>query len=644
MFGEDDLVKDHKPRADLIGNLVLIAFTIILARLWFLQIYKGELLYRYSLENRLRKEIIRAPRGMIFSRNNEQLVHNIPRFDVVITPQYLKNRQQSIQKLATILDMESEEISSILKRNAQQASYRQVVIKKNISRKEVAIIETEGSKLPGISVATFISREYTDKQIGGHMLGYISEISKAQLPNYRKRDNFDYRLGDFIGQAGIEEQHDLDLRGVDGQEYMEVDASGRMKHHIQTDNLFKGIENIPAISGHNIRLTIDRDLQLAAYNALENKTGSTIAIDVNTGEILAMVSRPSFDPTQFSRGLSSELWNYLTNHEHNPLRDRNIQEHYPPGSTFKVVTAIAALEEGIVDESTEVHCSGRFRIGRTYKHCWKRRGHGKVNIYRAIKESCDTFFYKIATQLDIDIIARYARLFGLGAKTGVNLPRETSGLIPTKEWKKKRDGLEWQIGETLSCAIGQSYILTTPIQMVLTYATIANGGTLYHPTLVKEIFSNSGEIKRKIEPQVVTKLELKEQTLNILRKSLYMVVNEKDGTGWYQRARGFKMAGKTGTAQVAKITEYRRCEEQPYRLRDHALFIGYAPAQDPKIAVAAVVEHGCHGSSVAAPIVREIITTYMDKYYPEIRKQGLAQERKEFLQQQREEEQKEDRE
>ena len=620
MFGEDDVVRSHKGRLDLIGNIVILFFLVIFARLWYLQIYSGKELYRYSIENTLRKETVKAPRGMIFSRNNQLLINNIPRFDAVIIPQYLKNKKESIKKLGSILKMSPNEINKILKKNRGQARYRPVVIKKNISRKEVSIIETENFKMPGIIVQTFISREYSDKEIGAHLLGYISEISQAQLPKYRKRDKFNYKLGDFIGQAGLEEQMDLQLRGEDGFEFVRVDARGRVRKHIQGEDLFSEVRNKKAKPGNNLRLTIDRDLQITAYNSLEGKVGSAVAVDVNSGEVLAMVSRPSFDPTQFSRGLTTEYWKSLIENDNNPLRDRSIQEHYSPGSTFKTITALAALEEGIVKKDQVIQCGPTFKLGRRRYHDWKRGGHGPTDVYKSLKRSVDVYFYKIATQLDIDTLAVYARKFGLGTKTGILLPRETSGLIPNREWKKKRFGEEWQLGETLSCSIGQSYILTTPLQLAIAYAAIANGGTLYYPYLIKEIFKNDGEVIKKFSPKEVSNINISKDSLDAIKKGLYQVVNEKKGTAWWYRGVGIRMAGKTGTSQVKSMTSkelFSKCEDMPYRDRHHGIFVGYAPAYDPKIAVSVVVEHGCHGSSAAAPVVRDVITKYMKKYHPE---------------------------
>ena len=633
MFSEEDLIKAHKERADLIGSIIAFFFLIILARLWFLQIYQGERFFQYSLQNRLRKEVVLASRGMIYSRNDELLIHNIPRFDVIVTPQYLKNKKETLKKLAKVLDMNIKSIEKILKKNQGQARYRPITIKKNLSLREVAVIETENNKMPGVRVRTFVSREYKDKEIGAHLLGYISEIDQAQLKQYRKRDNLNYKLGDFIGQAGIEEKFDLQLRGEDGYEFVEVDALGRRRRNSITNTLLGGIKNKDARPGNNIRLNIDRELQLKSFHALENKVGSVVAIDVNTGEVLAMVSRPSFDPGGFSRSISRDNWKKLVENKNNPLRDRTIQEHYSPGSTFKTITAIAALEEGIVRPDQEFMCKGTYRLGRRTYHDWSKSGHGMTDVYKALKRSVDVYFYQLAVQLDIDVLARYAKSFGFGRKTGIGLSQETSGLIPTREWKKKRNGEDWQVGETLSCVIGQSYVLVTPLQLAVAYAAVANGGTLFRPYLIREIFSPTGKIVKKYEPEIVGKVEVSAKTLKAIQKGLYKVVNEEGGTAWWYRGQGIQMAGKTGTSQVRSMTKselFSKCEEMPYKDRHHGIFVGYAPFQDPKIAVATVIEHGCHGSTAAAPVVRDVIQLYMKKYHPDVYKENTTKERKQY--------------
>lgn len=629
MFGEDDLVKSHQERADIILNIIVVCFAILLARLWYLQIYHGKMFFNYSLENRLRKDVVRAPRGMIFSRNNVLLTHNVPRFDAIITPQYLEGDDETIPYLAQVLEMTPDSITKILKKYQGQAKYIPVVIKKNISRREVAIIETESSKLPGVSVETFISREYTDKDTGAHLLGYISEISQEKIPRLRERDKYDYKQGDFIGQGGIEQQYDLDIRGEDGYQFMEVDARGRARKHVTSDDLYSGIDNKAAQPGKNVRLTIDRDVQLAAYHALDGKDGAAVAVDIDSGEIIAMVSRPAYDPANFSTGLTSNYWGQLVMDEKRPLRDRTIQEHYNPGSTFKPLTAIAALEEKIVDENTRVNCNGGFRMGGRVFHCWKKEGHGVVDVVKAVRESCDVFFYSIGMKIDIDVIYKYASLFGMGQRLGIILPRETSGLIPNKEWKKQKTGIEWQKGETLSCVIGQSFVEITPLQLAMFYATMANEGKLWRPHVVKEIFANSGSVVKRVEPELIHQFKVSRKTMDIIKQGLFDVVNTQGGTASSLRGSGIQMAAKTGTAQVISFSAdkiFNKCENQEYKYRNNGLFAAYAPAGNPKIAVGVVVEHGCHGGSAAGPVAKEIVAAYLNKYFPTYQKKIVAQE------------------
>lgn len=633
MFGDEELISLHKSRGTQVANIILFCFFIVLMRLWYLQIFKGELYHKFSIQNRLRKEVIRAPRGMIYSRNNQLLVDNIPRLDAVITRQFLHARKETLERLSKILDMDLDLIDKIIKKHSSEAKYRPIIIKKNLSSEEVAKIETENASLPGVSVEMFISREYVDKEIGAHALGYISEISQEELPKLRSRDKIKYQLGDFIGKFGIEEQQDRILRGENGYEYVEVDALGRKKKYINTDNLFKGIENQDPTPGKNLRLTLDRDLQQVAYESLGENAGSVVAINVKSGEVLAMVSTPAFDPSQFSRGLTEKYWNYLRDNPKKPMGDRSIQNHFSPGSTFKPFTAIAALEEDIIDENSKIRCHGSFRFGRRTYRSWKRYGTEKVDITDALRYSCNIFFYKVATELDIDILAKYAKLFGFGRKTGIKLAREVSGLIPTKEWKLKKNGIPWQQGETLSCSIGQSYVLVSTLQMANAYAAIATKGKLYKPFIVKEVLDNQGNILRKTQPELMSEIKLKDKTWDLIHRGLYKVANTPNGTAWWRRGYGNQMAGKTGTSQVVRAQSdeelYAKCEEKEYDNRHHGLFVAFAPYDDPEIAVAAFVEHGC-SSSAASPIVEKVINKYMKKYLPKKYEKNYKKEKEEF--------------
>jgi penicillin-binding protein 2 len=410
---------------------------------------------------------------------------------------------------------------------------------------------------------------------------------------------------------------------------MEVDARGRARRHVTSDDLYSGIDNRPADPGKNVRLTIDRDVQLAAYKALEGKDGAAVAVDVDSGEIIAMVSRPAYDPSNFSTGLSSNYWGQLVMDEKRPLRDRTIQEHYSPGSTFKPLTAIAALEEGIVNENTKVVCSGGYYMGGRVFHCWKKEGHGVVDVVRALKESCDVYFYSIGNKIDIDILYKYATLFGMGKRLGIVLPRETKGLIPNRQWKKEQTGVEWQKGETLSCVIGQSFVNVTPLQLAMFYATMANEGKLWRPHVVKEVFSNSGQVLKRISPELIHQFKISRKTMDLVHEALFNTANTAGGTAGASKGVGIQMAAKTGTAQVISFSAdkiFDKCENQEYKFRNNGLFAAYAPAGNPKIAVSVVVEHGCHGASAGGPVAKAIISAYMNKYYPDYQKKIISQE------------------
>lgn len=632
MFGDEELIKMHKSRGTQVANIIMACFAVVFIRLWYLQVYKGELYHKFSIQNRLREETVWAPRGMIYSRNDQLLVDNIPRFDAVVTRQFLLDKEKTLNRLSEILSLEVSEIKRIIKKNSFQAKYRPIIIKKNIGLDEVAKIETENASLPGVSVETFISREYVDKEVGAHALGYISEISQSQLPKYKKRDKLDYKLGDFIGQFGIEEIMDKSLRGSNGFEFVEVDALGRKKRYINTDNLFKGIEDQSPKPGNNIKLTIDRDMQNIAYKALGERSGSVVAIDVETGELLTMISTPAFDPSQFSRGLTQAYWSSLINNTEKPLRDRSIQNHFSPGSTFKPFTAITALEEGIIDGNSKLRCHGSFKFGRRLYRSWKRYGNETVDVTDALRYSCNIFFYKLAAEknFDIDDLAKYAKMFGLGVKTGIQLPREVSGLMPTKDWKMKRNGVPWQKGETLSCSIGQSYVLVSTLQLANAYAAIATKGKLYKPYIVKEVLDNQGNILEKTQPELIRQIDLKPSTWDLVQEGLYKVVNSPKGTAWYRRGLGNQMAGKTGTSQVVRAQSeedlYAKCKDKDYKFRHHGLFVAFAPYDKPKIAVSAFVEHGCK-SSAAAEVVQQVVNTYMKKYLPNEYEENVKKEK-----------------
>ena len=497
-LGQEEQIRDYQDRFKYLYVAVFIGLGILLARLVHLQLLQGDRMRQYSEENRIKRVKIAAPRGMIFDRNRKLLIDNRPAFDLEIIPQYLRESRRTdevIAKVSKMIKMTEQEIRDVLEKNRNQPTFMPVKIKTDLTRDEVAQIEVWKIDMPGVQVQEEIKRTNVFGDVASHLLGYIGEVNTTELPRINKA-GLKYKLGDSLGKFGLEQRMEDTLRGNDGERLVEVDALGRVKLEKgpgmrESRVLDSQLEN-PGQPGRNLVLTIDQDLQLAAVQAFGDKIGSLVAIDPRTGEILAMVSRPSFDPTEFSRGIPTALWNKLLANEHRPLRDKTIQDHYPPGSVFKVVTAIAGLEEGIIDEKTTFNCGGVIKVGNRQYHCHAKHGHGNINVVTALTRSCDIFFYRVAQKLkSVDDIAKWAVHLGLGRKTGINLAREVPGLIPTEAWKQKRFNQEWQAGESLSVAIGQSFVLTTGLQLANLYASIANGGTLFRPFLVKEIESLS---------------------------------------------------------------------------------------------------------------------------------------------------------
>lgn len=627
-LGQDEQIREYQFRFRYLYAGLFIALFILLSRLWFLQIMNGEKFKQYSEENRIKKVKITAPRGMIFDRNKQLLVDNRPTFDLEITPQELyarKDWMRTIASLAPIIKVPEETILKTLKANKGQPKFLPIKIKFDLTPSEVAIIEEHKLDLPGVSVQMEIKRTNLYGDLAAHLMGYIGEVNSTELPRLNKKltpGSVPYKMGDSTGKFGLESRLESVLRGIDGEEYIEVDAYGRRKRH--SKSLTSSLQPKESIPGKNLILTIDQDLQLAAEEALEKlygkkQIGAVIALDPRNGEILVALSQPSFNPTLFARGVSTEVWKSLLNNPHRPLRNKTLQDHYSPGSTFKVVTAIAALEEKIADEHTTVGCGGHIKLGNRQYHCWNRGGHGYVNVVKALKESCDVYFYRMSQKLGIDTIAKYAKMLGLGKKTGVDLAHEETGLIPTEAWKKRRFGQEWIAGETLSCAIGQSYMLTTPLQLANAYAAIGNGGLLWKPFIVKSVENYDGQVLKETEPELIGKATISTKTLEIIKKGLVAVVHEPGGTTYTHRIPGIDVAGKTGTTQVVRLSEKVRtkCEAMPFDLRDNGLFAAFAPPDNPRIAVAVIAEHACHGASGASPIALAVIKTYLQKYLPE---------------------------
>jgi penicillin-binding protein 2 len=436
-----------------------------------------------------------------------------------------------------------------------------------------------------------------------HIIGYTGEISKEEL---EKRDDDDMGPGDIIGKSGIEKYLDDYLAGKSGAEQVEVNVTGKV---------VKALGHISPVSGHNVVLTIDFDVQRAAWEALEGRRGSAVVIDPRDGSILALVSTPSFDPNLFNSGISKRDWDKLSKDPMYPMENRAVSGQYPPGSTYKIVVAAAALAEGLITPDTRFFCNGSFELGNRSYRCWQRHGHGWVNLHRSLVESCDVYFYNLGKMLGVDKLAEYARAFGLGELSGIDLPREKPGLVPTKAWKMARRKEPWQLGETIPVSIGQGFNLVTPVQLANAFGALGNGGVLWRPRIIKQIETVDGKIVKAYPPEKKRVLPLTPAQIELIKQGLWGVVNEKGGTGSALRRPEADVAGKTGTSQVVGLPQDeagRRAKIISGRFKDHALFACFAPHKHPEIAVAVIVEHAGGGGAVAAPVARKIVDAYFN--------------------------------
>ncbi len=590
----------YKQRLVRIAFCVAGTFCLIFIRLFYLQVIQGEELRRLSENNCIRLQSTDPSRGMIFDRNGIRLVDNRPAFDLHIVLKDAKPVEQTVKKLSKYINVPESELMSKIENDKTVSSYKPILLKKDIGRDALAAIEVRKFDLPGVVVDVKPRRHYIERQTASHLIGYLSEINADEL-NSGKYPG--YTVGDYIGKFGVEKIFESFLQGKRGGRQVEVNVMG------QVVRILKTVDPQP---GRNLYLTIDMRVQKKAEVLLKGVAGAVAAMDPQTGQILALASSPSFDQNVFVDGMSHEQWDAMVSNPLRPLENKVIQGEYPPASTFKIITAIAGLEEGVIDKNTTFYCPGYYKYGNRVYRCWKHAGHDSVNVVKALAESCDVFFYQVGQKLGIDRLSMYAIASGLGSPTGIDLDHEASGLIPTKEWKKRRTGVAWQGGETLSVAIGQGFDLATPLQMLVFTSAVANGGNMYKPLILKSVYSSEGSVILESKKQLAGKLPVSKQTLQIIKEGLWNVVNNKKGTAWIAHIESIDISGKTGTAQVVGRSKDRGLseEELSHRLKSHAWFVAYAPSADPKIAVSVIVEHGGHGSSAAAPIAKEVIKTY----------------------------------
>jgi penicillin-binding protein 2 len=584
---------------------IAAAFSVLFIRVFYLQIIEGENYRRLSENNSIRLQSVDAPRGLIFDANRSLLVDNRPSFDLGIIIKDAKPLEETIDKLARYMDIPADEIAEKIASTRGVPSFKPIFVKRDMGRNAMATVEVHKFDLPGVTINIRPVRHYINSMFASHLIGYLGEINADELAS---KDYAACQRGDYIGRFGVEKSYEEILRGRRGGRQVEVNVRGQVVRVLKTVN---------AQPGKNLILTIDAGLQKLAESLLAEKVGAVVAVDPDNGHVLTMASNPTFDQNAFVSGLSHDEWNALLSNPDHPMTNKVLQGEYPPASTYKIVTAIAGLEEGAVDENTVINCPGYYPFGNRVFRCWKRGGHGKVDMHRAIAESCDVYFYQVGEAVGVDKLAAYARAFGLGTRTKIRLDNESSGLIPTAEWKRKRFGERWHKGETLNVAIGQGFNLVTPLQMATLVAAVANGGTLYRPIIVKTVETADGGIVEDGAPYIAGRLNISEKTLAIIRKGLWGVVNGEKGTARGSRLKGIEMSGKTGTAQVVGRKEgegfsKKKDDEVEHHFKDHAWFVAYAPSENPVIAVAVIVEHGEHGSSAAAPVAKAVIQYYMD--------------------------------
>jgi len=611
-YYQQDSIEIWRKRLNWALVAVTVAFFILLLKLWDLQVMKGDIFRKFSEQNRLRLEKIPAFRGMILDRNGRLLVDNHPSFSAYVARENLKDKDRTLKLLAKFINMEVEEIEKKLEKYKDIPLFEPVLIKKNLSRDEVVLLESYRLELPGIMVQVRPKRSYLYGSLASHLLGYLGEIGPKEL---EKRREDGYKLGDFIGKSGVERAWESFLKGKDGGRLVQVDATGRMVN-LSFDEEVKFPKEIPPTPGMNVILSLDLELQEEAEKALADKVGAIVAMDPKNGRILAMVSHPNFNPNIISNGIQADEWKSLLEDPFHPLENRVIRGQYNPGSTFKIITAIAALEKGIIDAKTKFYCNGKYTFKGKSFYCWKKSGHGSVDLYQALVQSCNVYFYQLGIMVGIDNLAHYAYLFGLGKLTGIPLEGEKAGIIPSTRWKKSRYGIPWYAGETISTSIGQGYILVTPLQMAQFISALVNGGMIFQPQLVLRVEDPYGKIVKEYRPKMLRKISISQENLEIIKKALIGVVNDPKGTGKKAKIEGITVGGKTGTVQVAKIKDHYSNSmdlELPYELRDHAWFVGFAPAEDPQIVLVVFVEHGGSGGTVAAPIAGQILKKYFQK-------------------------------
>jgi len=619
MIGQKDSLRYLQERFFILFTVVALTFFVLMIRISYLQLVHGKKYRFISDRNSLKEEILPGPRGQILDRNGRLIVDNRLELDLILNRQQSRDPEKMLKQISDLTKLPLNLLEKeYVKEVRQKPQFASVLLMRDIPRDVAVRIEANKQILEGVTVEARIKRVYLLNENGSHVFGYTGLASKKDLEK-EKYPGVLFNQNDVTGKYGLERFLDPKIRGREGVRYVVVDAHGRrLKKDDEEKVLGDLAKEVEAKSGPEVTVTLDTDLQEAAQLYMKDMMGAVVATNPNTGEILAMHSQPGFDPTALSLNNSEEWERVMKFQEFGALRNKVIQDHFSPGSTFKVFTALAALDAGITNSSRTVFCNGKHKIGNRTMHCHKKEGHGYVNLRSALQKSCNIYFYTMAEELpSIDTLHNYVKHFGFGREAGLGMERESKGILPSTEWKLKNIKQRWSQGETLSVAIGQSYTLTTPLQLAMAYSTLVNGGKLMKPYLLSSIQDANGKILENNTPTQLDRVEINPAHLKLVKEGLSDVINVPSGTGYYSvRSPLVKIGGKSGTVTVASFSEedlYKDCEKRPIKKRSHAWFVGYAPEDNPEIVVTVFAMHACAGSGKAGPVVKAVIEKWYEK-------------------------------
>lgn len=606
-------LRNFRLRLIISAGFVLVLLLLLLMRFYYLQVIQREHYHTLAEANRISIAPIVPNRGLIFDRNGEVLAHNYSAYTLEIVPSKVDNLESLINELSTVIEIAPRDRKRFKKLMEESKRFESLPIRTRLSDVEVARFAANRYRFPGVEIKARLFRQYPKGESASHVVGYIGRINDKDLEQLEANEDLaNYRGSQSMGKIGIEQSYEKELHGITGFEEMETDAAGRV---------IRIISRTPPISGKNLMLSLDAKLQEVAEKAFGDRRGALVAIEPSSGDVLAFVSKPGFDPNLFVDGIDSENWDLLNNSIDRPLNNRALRGMYPPGSTFKPFMALAGLELKKRWPQQAISDAGYFSLpGSTHRfRDWKAGGHGIVDLHKSLVVSCDTYYYGLANDLGIDNIFSFATQFGLGKKTGIDIEGEVAGLLPSQEWKMKRHKQKWYAGDTISVGIGQGYNLATPLQLAFATAILAGNGTAYRPHLVKKVLDNNNEVVREIVTQPLYTLNLNAANLATVRNALIDVTRPGGTAAAAGAGAAYTFAGKTGTSQVVGMKQGEKYIESKIqeRHRDHALFVAYAPAESPKIALSVLVENGGHGGSTAAPIARLVMDYFLLGKLPE---------------------------